>query len=193
VKFVGALAAVLLAVNLPFALAAFDSWSWFYRFNAGRGPENSLWDALRVPRGPLLEALSAGPLAVAAAFGAFATARATRRGTDAPRAARLATALALVAWIATNKIWSPQYALYGFFGGALAAAPLPLFLVLSAISVVDFHLAFEVRARSWDPAFRDGIWHPANAVRTALWLLLAGWIARELWRAARGVSSRATR
>jgi hypothetical protein len=184
VRFVLALAAVLLAVNLPFALAAFDGWSWFFRFNAARGAENSVWHALGVPPGPLLEAASAGPLALAAAFGGFVTARASRRpDADASRAALLATALALVAWIATNKIWSPQYALYGFLAGSLAAAPLPLFLALSAASAVDFHLAFEVRARRWDPAFRDGVWHPSNVIRTALWLILALWIAREAWRA----------
>jgi len=183
-RFLGALAAVLVAVNLPFALAAFDAWSWFVRFNAGRGAENSLWDALRV-RGPLLEIVSAGPLVAAAALGGFATARAVRRGGDGDRAARLAAALALVVWIATNKIWSPQYALYGFLAGALAAAPFPLFLVLSAVSALDFHLAFEVRARRWDPAFRDGVWHPVNVLRGVLWLVLAAWIARELWRAAR--------
>jgi hypothetical protein len=184
-RFAAALAAVLLALNLPFAVAAFDGWSWFFRFNATRGAENSVWDALRLPPGPLLEALSAGPLLAAAATGGFLTARAARRRPgDGARAARLATALALVVWIATNKIWSPQYALYGFLAGALAAAPLPLFLVLSAASALDFHLAFEVRARRWEPAFRDGVWHPMNVVRTALWLVLAAWIARELWRAA---------
>jgi hypothetical protein len=207
-RFAIALAIVLLAVNLPFALTAFDAWSWFFRYNAGRGPENSLWDALHVPPGPLLEALSAGPLALAAAWGAFVTARAARRAVgaegrglavfprhDGPeaqpeaaenpaRAVRLATALALVVWIVTNKVWSPQYALYGFLAGGLAAAPLPLFLVLSGVSALDFHLAFEVRARNWEPAFRDGVWHPANVVRALLWLVLAAWVARELWRAA---------
>ena len=181
--FGAALAAILLAVNLPFALARFDAWAWFFRFNAERGAENSAWDALGLRRGALLELLSAGPLVVTAVAGALATARAVRRGGDGARAARLATALSLVVWIATNKIWSPQYALYGFLSGALAAAPLALFLVLSGVSVLDFHLAFEVRARGWDPAFRDGIWHPANVVRSILWLVLAAWIARELWRA----------
>jgi hypothetical protein len=181
-----ALAAVLLAANLPFALARFDTWSWFFRYNAGRGAENSLWDALGLRAGPLLEVLSAGPVAVAALLGALATHRAARAGGDGVRAARLATALSLVVWIATNKIWSPQYALYGFLAGALAAAPLPLFLALSADSVLDFHLAFEVRARAWEPAFRDGVWHPANVARGVLWLVLAAWIGRELWRVARG-------
>ena len=184
--FLVALAAVLLAVNLPFALASFENWSWFFRFNAARGAENSAWDALRVPPGPLLGALSAVPLLAAAGLGAAATFRAARSGGDGVRAARLATALALVVWIATNKIWSPQYALYGFFAGALAAAPLPLFLALSAVAVLDFHLAFEVRARNWDPWFRDWLWHPTNVARSVLWLVLAAFIARELWREARG-------
>jgi len=183
--FAAALALVLLAVNLPFALARFENWSWFFRFNAGRGAENSAWDALGVPPGPLLEVLSAGPLVIAAVLGALATARTARAGGDGARAARLATALSLVVWIATNKIWSPQYALYGFLAGALAAAPLWLFLALSAMSALDFHLAFEVRARDWEPAFRDGLWHPANVVRTVLWLILAAWISRALWREAR--------
>jgi hypothetical protein len=182
-RFGAALAAVLLAVNLPFALAAYDGWSWFVRFNAGRGAENSAWDALGV-KGPLLEALSAGPLLAVAALGAALVLRASRRPEGRPdEAARLAAALALVVWIATNKVWSPQYALYGFLAGALAAAPLPLFLLLSAASALDFHLAFEVRARSWEPAFRDGVWHPSNVARTALWLVLAAFVARRLWRA----------
>ncbi|ABS24393.1 membrane protein [Anaeromyxobacter sp. Fw109-5] len=185
-------AGVVLAVNLPFALAAPERWSWFFRFNAGRGAENSVWQALAVPRGPLLEALSAGPLAAAAIAGAVATACAARRGGDAARAARLATALALVVWIATNKVWSPQYALYGFLAGALAAGPAALFAALTAVSIWDFHVAFEVRARRWEPWFRDHLFHPTAVVRTLLWLALAALIARALWREARGPADAAT-
>jgi hypothetical protein len=184
-RLVGALVATLVLVNLPFALASYDRWSWFFRFNAGRGAENSLWDALGLRAGPLLEVLSAAPVAVAGVLGALATYRAARAGADGARAARLATAGSLVVWIATNKIWSPQYALYGFLAGAIAAAPRSLFVALSAVSVLDFHLAFEVRARGWDPAFRDGVWHPMNVARGVLWLVLAVWIAREVWRASR--------
>lgn len=183
-RFGVALAATLLAVNLPFALLAPEAWTWFFRYNSARGAENSVWEALRVPQGPLLEALSFVPLALATLLGALAAARAARGG-DAGRAVRLATALGLVVWIATNKVFSPQYALYGFFAGALASAPLPLFVALSAISAADFYLAFEVRARSWEPAFRDLLVEPGHVLRTVLWLVLAGWIARELWRSAR--------
>jgi hypothetical protein len=191
--YLAALALVVLALNLPVALANYENWSWFFRFNAGRGAENSAWDALGLERGALLEALSAVPLVLAALLGALATARAARAGGDGVRAARLATALSLVVWIATNKVWSPQYALYGFLAGALAAAPLSLFLALSAVSVLDFHLAFEVRARGWEPAFRDHLWHPANLGRTVLWLVLAAWLARALWREARGGEAAAPR
>jgi hypothetical protein len=184
-RFLAGIAGTLLLVNLPLALGAFEGWSWFFRFNAGRGAENSIWQSLRVPPGLALELLSAAPLLAATAFGALAVARAARRGGDAARAVRLATALALVAWIATNKVYSPQYALYGFFAGALAAAPLPLFLVLSAVSAADYHLAFEVRARRWDPAFHDHLVLPGHVVRTLLWLALAAWIARALWRTLR--------
>src|SRR5512138_3251900 len=184
-RFAGALALVLLAVNLPVALAAPAAWRWFFTYNAARGAENSIWEALAIPKGPLLDVLGLAPLAAAAAFAFASAALAAQRGGDAARAVRLGTALALVAWIATNKVFSPQYALYGFLAGALAAAPLPLFLALSAISVADFHLAFEVRARSWEPWFRDRLVEPGHVVRTLLWLVLAAWIARALRACAR--------
>jgi hypothetical protein len=185
--FAGALAAAALAVNLPVALAAPAEWSWFFRFNAGRGAENSAWHALAIPPGPLLEVLSMGPVVAAAAFGAWAAARAARGG-DAGRAVRLATALALLAWIATNKVWSPQYALYGFLAAALVSAPGWAFVPMSLVSVADFHVAFEVRARSWEPFFRDTFFHPLALVRTAAWLALAAWVGRELWRETRRAS-----
>lgn len=193
------LAGVVLAVNLPFAVLSPESWAWFFRFNAGRGAENSAWHALGISRGTALELLSAGPLLAASAFALWAAARVVRRQGEAGRAVRLGAALALTLWIATNKVWSPQYALYGFLAGAVAAAPTSLFLALSAMSVADFHLAFEVRARRWEPWFRDHLVDPGSVIRTLLWLALAAWISRALWRAARaqagpdGISSPSTR
>jgi hypothetical protein len=179
-----AMAALLLALNLPVMLLAFDGWAWFFRFNAGRGAENSAWHALGLARGPLLDLLSLGPVALAALAAAWLARRAGLAGGDGARAARLGTALVLVVWIALNKVWSPQYALYGFLAGALAAGPAWLFAALSAVSVADFHLEFEVRARQWDPWFLERLVKPSELVRTALWLLLAAWIARALWRTA---------
>lgn len=175
---------VVLAVNLPVALLAPASWTYFFRFNAGRGAENSLWHALALSRGPLLESFSTGPLLAASGLAFWASARAARREGLAGRAVRLGAALALTTWIATNKVWSPQYALYGFLAGALVDAPLFLFYPLTAISLVDYWAAFEVRGLRWDPVFRDHVFHPVAVVRTALWLVLAAWLAHELWREA---------
>jgi hypothetical protein len=178
------LAAVVLVVNLPVAVLAPANWSWFFRFNASRGAENSAWHALAIPPGALLELLSAGPLLVSSACALWAAARVSGRGEEAGRAVRLGAALALTLWIATNKVWSPQYSLYGFLAGALVSAPWPLFGALSAISLVDYWAAFEVRGLHWEPSFLNHVFHPVGLARTFLWLVLAAWLARELWRQA---------
>ena len=175
---------LLVALELPPALLAFDGWAWFFRYNAGRGAENSLWHALGLARGPLLDAVSLGPVAAAALLAAAAARRVARAGGDAGRTVRLGAALVLVTWIALNKVWSPQYALYGFLAGALAAGPGWLFAALSAMAAADFHLEFELRARRWDPWFMETLVRPSEVGRTALWLVLAAWIGRALWREA---------
>ncbi len=179
-----AAAGVLLAVNLPLALLAFDGWSWFFRFNAARGAENSVWHALGGPGGRWLDLASLGPVALTGLLALLGCWRCGRGGGDAARAARLGTALVLVSWIALNKVWSPQYALYGFLAGALVAAPGWLFAALTAASVADYHLEFEVRARDWEPWFVETLVKPSELLRTGLWLVLAAWIAAALWREA---------
>jgi hypothetical protein len=188
-RFGAALLLGLALVNGPVAAFAWEGFAWFFRFNAGRGAENSAWHALGLGPGPLLEALSLGPVAAASAWAAWAAARAARRR-DPARAVRLGAALTLLVWIATNKVWSPQYALYGFLAAALAAAPAGAFAPLSLLALADFHVAFEVRARSWDPFFRDTFFHPLGLLRTAAWLALAAWTARALHRE---ISSPSTR
>jgi hypothetical protein len=169
---------VTLAVNLPVALAAPGNWSWFWRFNGGRSAENSVWEVLGVTSPPLLNALASAVLlaaVLASALLAWRAAPASRW-----RAVRLGTALVLVAWVASNKVWSPQYALYAFAAGALVAGPRWLFLALAAISVVDYHLAFEVRAERGVFWFFDGWYYAEELVRTAIYAAFAGWILREL-------------
>jgi hypothetical protein len=188
-----AFAALLAVLNLPPALLAFDGWAWFFRFNAGRGAENSGWHALGLARGPLLDALSLGPVVLSSLWAAWQARRVAATGGDGRRAIRLGAALVLLVWIACNKVWSPQYALYGFLAGALAGGPGWLFALLSLVSVADFHLEFEVRARQWDPWFLERLVVPSELVRTVLWLLLAAWAARALRRQASGEESRSER
>jgi Glycosyltransferase family 87 len=177
-----AAAGLLVALNLPLALLAFDGWSWFFRFNAARGAENSVWHALGGPSGGWLDLASLGPVALTGLGALLISWRCARRGGDGARAARLGTALVLVTWIALNKVWSPQYALYGFLAGALVAAPGWLFAALTAVSIADYHLEFEVRARDWAPWFVETLVKPSELLRTALWLALAAWIGVALWR-----------
>ncbi|MGA8892474.1 MAG: hypothetical protein WB493_12960, partial [Anaeromyxobacteraceae bacterium] len=157
---------VTVAVNLPVALAAPEAWAWFWRYNGGRSAENSIWEVLRVKDPGVLNLLATSFLATAVVAAVVFAWRAApdRRA----RAVRLGTALVLVTWIATNKVWSPQYALYAFVAGALAASPRWIFLALAAVSVVDYHLAFEVRAERGVFWFFDGWYYAEEVLRTAV-------------------------
>jgi Glycosyltransferase family 87 len=173
------------AVNLPVALAAPGAWAHFWRFNAGRGAENSVWELFRhvpaleplVRDAPFLNRLTFGLLAASAAFAAWGAGRA-RTG----RALRLGAGLVLVTWVATNKVYSPQYALYAVVAGALVSAPAWLGVLVSAIAVVDYHVAFETRASRGLLHYFDAVYSVEEALRTGVFALLAGWLARELWR-----------
>jgi hypothetical protein len=181
-------AAVALLVNLPVAALAPSGWAFFWRHHAARAAENSAWEALRHVPGlaPLagspvfLGAATALLLAGAAAFAARGAYRA--RPDPTGRALRLAAALVLVAWVAVNKVWSPQYFLWVFAAAALAAAPFRLFWPISALAIADYHLAFEVRSGRGTWRIGDPVYTAEELVRTAMLLGLAWWLARELRR-----------
>jgi hypothetical protein len=180
----GAFVGVTLLLNLPVALAAPGNWGWFWRFNGARSAENSVWEVLRVKDPAVLNVLAGAFLvaaALAAAVVAWRAAPASRF-----RAVRLGTALVLVAWVATNKVWSPQYALYAFAAGALVSGPRWLFLALAAVSIVDYHLAFEVRAGRGMFWFFDAWYYAEEVVRTAVYTAFAAWLAVELRATGRG-------
>src|SRR6266542_334754 len=188
----GAAAAVaaFAAVNVPVALAAPSAWRWCWELNAGRGAENSIWELLRrSPRlAPLvfdaafLNAATAALLAAAAAFAAWAAFRAGPA--TSLRAVRLGTAFVILVWIGTSKVWSPQYALWAFAAGALAAAAGWLFALHAVLAPLDYHVAFETRASRGLIHSFDALYTAEEVVRFAGYVLLAAWIGRQLWRAA---------
>ncbi len=184
----GAFLAITLALNLPVALCAPGNWAWFWRFNGSRSAENSAWEVLRM-KDPAVLNLLAGMFLLAAAFAAAAAAHRAAPASRA-RAVRLGTALVLVVWVATNKVWSPQYALYAFAAGALVAGPRWLFLSLVVVSVVDYHLAFEVRAGRNLFWFFDGWYYAEELLRTAVYAAFVAWIAVELAATGRGGEAR---
>jgi uncharacterized membrane protein len=188
-----AFAATFLAVNLPVALAAPEAWAHFWRFNAGRGAENSVWEVLRhLPAAkPLvfdavfLNRATLALLGAAAAYAAWGAWRAGGRAAAPGRALRLGLGVVLVTWVATNKVYSPQYALYAIVAGAIVAAPAWLGVLVSALAVVDYHVAFETRSSRGVLRYFDAVYTGEELLRTAVYALLVGWLARELWREAR--------
>jgi hypothetical protein len=191
-----AFAGVTLAVNLPVLAASPSNWSWFWRFNGGRHAENSVWEVLRhfpalkplALDAAFLNAATLLVLAAAASFagwGAWRASGPTAREGASSRAVRLALGIVLVTWVATNKVYSPQYALYVAFAGALAAAPASLFWAVSAMSAVDYHVAFETRASRGLVHYFDAVYTGEELVRTAIYAALVVWLARELLRLGR--------
>jgi hypothetical protein len=186
-----AFAGTFLAVNLPVALLAPEGFAWFWRYNAGRCAENSAWEALaRIPAlaalacdRPFLGVATGLIVALAAAFAALCAWRAPPDPQG--RAVRLAAALVLVAWIAVNKVWSPQYFLYAFAAAAIAAVPFRLFWPLTALAALDYHLAFEVRSSRGLVAWHGPLYVAEEVGRTLVLLGLAGWLGARLWREAR--------
>ena len=123
----------------------------------------------------LLLVLLAALLSAAAAFRA--------REEERDRAVRLGTAFVLVAWIATNKVYSPQYALYAFAAAALVSAPAWMFFLLSAVAAVDYHLAFEVRSGRGLFVFFDPAYFGEEVVRTLAYAALCAFLIAGMARA----------
>ncbi len=102
-----------LAVNLPFMLANFDGWVYFYRFSQSRGVDfGSLWFAmtqLGLPGIPaaLLNDVASVTFVILCVGIAILALRAPRR----PRLAQLLF-LVIAAFAITNKVYSPQYVLW---------------------------------------------------------------------------------
>ena len=102
-----------LAVNLPVAIANSEGWSYFYRFSQTRGEDfGSVWFALTqlgLPSVPAdrLNLLATG-LFLLLCIGIALL------GLAAPRRPRLVSLLFLIvaAFVLTNKVYSPQYALW---------------------------------------------------------------------------------
>ena len=137
-----------LAVNLPVMLADFDGWSRFYVLSRERGVGfSSIWFVLSQQGYQLeqsrLNVVAGGLFVLACAAIAALAWRAPRR----PRLAQL-TLLVVAAFLLTNKVYSPQYALWLIPLAALAR-----------------------------PRWRDLlIWQAGEAIHfVGIWMLIAGY------------------
>ncbi len=105
-----AFAASWLAVNLPVVVLAPDAWLDFWRFNRERvGDFGSIWYVFALAGHPVprLNAVSSGLFALACLGIAALVALAPRR----PRLGSVAF-LVVLAFLMTNKVYSPQYVLW---------------------------------------------------------------------------------
>jgi uncharacterized membrane protein len=187
--------AIYAAVNLPFVVAAREEWLTFFRFNAERPLDwDSLWFVVcqRLQEGTscswptgLINALSV-TLFVAISVLIWRARR--RRDREFPRWT-FGFPL-LVAFLLTNKVYSPQYGLWLLPWFALALPDLRLFAAFEAADVAVFVTRFtwfgRLAADSGDPAFAgfDGVpigaFQIAVVLRAAILIMcVVAWVLRS--------------
>ena len=129
-------------LNLPFAVAAFDGWWEFFRYNGSRPFEyDSLWFAL------CRHGVCAGPRAIDVASVVLTVAGLAlvwrARAARDPAFPRWTLAFPLIVlFLLTNKVYSPQYGLWLVPWFALVLPELRLFLVFEATEVAVFITRF---------------------------------------------------
>ncbi|MCX6432259.1 MAG: glycosyltransferase 87 family protein [Actinobacteria bacterium] len=128
-----------LAVNVPFMLANFEGWSYFYRFSQTRGEDfGSIWFAMSqaglsgIPA-DRLNMIATGSFLLLCVGIAWVALAARRRP-------RLASVLFLIvaAFVITNKVYSPQYSLWLIPLAVMARPRWREFLIWQAGEVVYF-------------------------------------------------------
>ena len=144
-----------LALNLPFAVVATEGWSTFFRYNAERPAEyDSLW-RVACHLGACVPTPAINVLGLLLTAGLTVWLWRIRISRE-PATATWALAFPLlVLFVLTNKVWSPQYALWLLPWFALAAPAFKPFLAWQATEVVvyiarfDFFLDLERGAPSY--------------------------------------------
>ncbi|MGH2787117.1 MAG: glycosyltransferase 87 family protein [Actinomycetota bacterium] len=135
---------VVVAVNLPFALAGFDGWAATYEFHTQRGPNtDNIWalrnfgpihlPALEPDALNLVTAAFTGALFVGALGYGWVRARSLARYPVLPVSAALLTAFLLF-----SKVHSPQYALWIMPFFALVRVPIVWWVAYSVADVLVY-------------------------------------------------------
>jgi uncharacterized membrane protein len=198
----GAAAGAWIVVNLPFALLARDPWSTFFRFNAKRPVDwDSLWFVVcqRQHAYPGC-AWSSGVVNVAslALFLVVAAGLWFARNVREPRFPAWTFGFPLiVAFLLTNKVYSPQYGLWLLPWFALALPNPTLFVLFELSDVAVFVTRFtwfgRLAADGGDPAFVGFHGVPLGAFEFAVLIravvlvaCLVAWVLGERGRHAIG-------
>jgi hypothetical protein len=172
-------------VVVPLGVVATSNVVWFIRFNGLRPQKDSVWELVTRSLGSavvtnrVVNVASLVVVVVVMGYGAWRVWRVA--DADQSRAVALASAVVIIVWMAVNKVWNPQYVLWVFAAGALISMPARFGVALGAVSVYDSVFEFAIRRPDVDSSL---LWsgEPLVAVRTLLFLAMAGWAARELHR-----------
>ena len=171
-----------LLVNLPFAAAAPTAWLTFFRFNGERGADfDSLWyiACRHLDLCPSTRAINVGSFAIFLISIAVVWAIKVRRHPDFPRWT-LGLPL-LVAFLLSNKVYSPQYGLWLLPWFALALPRLWPFLAFSLTDVAVFVTRFSWFGRLQGASgSSQALFEVMVLLRAAvlLWCVVS-WIRRE--------------
>ena len=171
-----------LLVNLPFAAAAPTAWLTFFRFNGERGADfDSLWymACRHLDLCPSTRAINVASFAIFLVSIAVVWAIKARRHPDFPRWT-LGLPL-LVAFLLSNKVYSPQYGLWLLPWFALALPRLWPFLAFSLTDVAVFVTRFSWFGRLQGASgSSQALFEVMVLLRAAvlLWCVVS-WIRRE--------------
>lgn len=128
-----AAAGTAVVLNVPFLLANFHGWSDFFRFNASRSGGGGLLYEFHIATNWPISRVDA---VTGVLVGAVLVALVPR--VRAGRSPAAAAALGFAAFMLLNKVFSPQYMLWVFSFGVLAAWPMWTLAVVSVAGLVDY-------------------------------------------------------
>ncbi len=176
-------ATVSLVVVVPFLVVNPQNTLWFFRYNSLRTEKDSVWGLLGRMFGTsmishhVIDVCSL--VVVAAVLAAVSWAVWRVEPSHQGRAVALASAVAVIAWMAVNKVWNPQYVLWVFAAGAITAMPARYAVVLGAVSVLDYVFEFVLRVPDHTNPY-SWVGYTAVVARTAVFVAMAAWSLRRL-------------
>jgi uncharacterized membrane protein len=189
-RLAGAAVLTWVAVNLPFAVLAFDRWSEFFRFNAARPAD---WDSLWFVAEHYLRFRWDTQLLNALVVVTFVSAAAIvwRTAARGPAFRAWTFGFPLVAlFLLTNKVYSPQYGLWLLPWFALVLPDIRLFAAFQIADAAVFVTRFQFFADFQGVGSGLPFWmfQTAVAVRAAIliWCIVA-WVRGQAARRAEPV------
>ena len=189
---VGTAALAWAVVNVPVAVAAPEGWREFYSFSSERGADwGSLWYFHQYLRGPLdvglaegeaphtLNTLASGLFLLACIGIAVLVLRAPQR----PRVAQVLF-LTLLAFMLTNKVFSPQFVIWLLPLAVLARPRWRTFLLWQATEAIAFFAIwyYLIHIGDQNQGISDGWYFAALLLRDAALLLFAARVVHEVMR-----------